>query len=675
MSWMFKPAGALMGRLPYLYKFTLIGTVFLIPIVMLTVLLFAELDEDIRFMEREQRGVEYIGPLRQLLEHIPQHRGMTNAYLNGNPDFRDRILGKRDTVDRYFSDLEAMDGRLGTILQTGNMVRSLKDRWEALKTRSFDMPAGEAFAEHSHLISEVVALIRHVADHSDLIRTPYLDSYYLVDALVNRLPPLTDVMGQARGLGAGIAASGGRLAGDKKIRLAVLMDQARRDRTELKDSLRRAVVENTDIGVQLEGADESSIDEMQKFFTLLSTGLMEPENIRIKADRVFASGTQAIGAAFRLFDASLSTLENILATRVASANATEQRAITTMTLLLLLALWLFGGFYASTIQSIRTINTATRKFAEGDLRIRLELPVRDEMVRIGENFNNMAEQFGQLIKQIASSSQQLASSSEELSAITVQTSQNVDQQQIQTEQVATAMNEMSATVQEVSRSISGTAQAAQEADAETTEGHKMVDEAIQAIQKLAAQIEGATDVIHKLEKDSEDITSVMDVIRGVAEQTNLLALNAAIEAARAGEQGRGFAVVADEVRTLAGRTQESTEEINQMVERLQAGSREAVDVMNRSRQEAQSVVDQATRAGTLLGSISEAVQRINNMSAQIASAAEEQSATAEEINRNITNISEMSAETSTGAQQTATASGNLAHLGTKLQERVGRFKI
>jgi methyl-accepting chemotaxis protein len=169
---------------------------------------------------------------------------------------------------------------------------------------------------------------------------------------------------------------------------------------------------------------------------------------------------------------------------------------------------------------------------------------------------------------------------------------------------------------------------------------------------LAEQIENTANVIHQLEEDSENIGKVLDVIKGIAEQTNLLALNAAIEAARAGEQGRGFAVVADEVRTLAGRTQESTAEINQVIEKLQLGSQKAVDVMNKSREDAQSVVEQATQAGTSLSVISTAVERINDMSSQIASAAEQQNSTAEEINRNITNISELGQETTSGAQET-----------------------
>jgi len=343
-----------------------------------------------------------------------------------------------------------------------------------------------------------------------------------------------------------------------------------------------------------------------------------------------------------------------------------------------LAVGIFIAIFISRVivTRLKVVVERTRDIAESNLQGEaLAVKGNDEIAELTTSINEMSSSLKNIIEQISGSAHLLGSSSEELSAITEQTSQNINEQQSQTEQVATAMNEMSATVQEVSKNISGTAQAANEAHLETAEGRKVVETSVQSIKQLASQLEGAADVVQQLEQDSEDINTVLDVIKGIAEQTNLLALNAAIEAARAGEQGRGFAVVADEVRTLAGRTQEATEEINQVIIKLQTGSRKAVEVMTQSREDARSVVEQAARADESLSAISTAVARINDMSTQIASAAEQQSATTEEINRNIVNISNMSSETVVGAQQSVSSTEDLAQLGVRLQGLVGGFKF
>lgn len=311
---------------------------------------------------------------------------------------------------------------------------------------------------------------------------------------------------------------------------------------------------------------------------------------------------------------------------------------------------------------------------EGDLTKRLDDSGKNEIARLAMAFNQFAEKVRLTVAQVMGFTVQLASAAEQMATIAQQTNQGVQQQLLESEQVATAMNEMTATVQEVARHSTEASGSAKDADKQANVGVSVVEQTIASINLLDSDIAQATNVINKVGEDSDSIGSVLDVIRGIAEQTNLLALNAAIEAARAGEQGRGFAVVADEVRTLASRTQESTQEIQAMIERLQNGAREAVQVMESSRNRSQDSVNQAAEAGTTLKSITQAITSISEMNFQIASAAKEQSSVAEEINKNVVNISQVVGQTADGAQQTFTASNELSQLANKLQQLVDQFK-
>lgn len=307
--------------------------------------------------------------------------------------------------------------------------------------------------------------------------------------------------------------------------------------------------------------------------------------------------------------------------------------------------------------------------------------VIDLMYRKENAKSNFANDYNQFIDAIARAIQSSKNTAEHLSDATKkmqlqsdQAKQGVSQQQLETDQIATAINQMTASVQEVARSATDAATAASQADQEANSGKNVVSQTVDSIQTLATNVEQAADVIQQLELDTSEIGSVLDVIKGIADQTNLLALNAAIEAARAGEQGRGFAVVADEVRTLASRTQESTEEINMMIEKLQSGAKNAVAAMETGREQARIGVEQALLAGQSLDAITQSVATINDMNTQIASAAEEQSKVAEEINRNVVNISQVADETAGNVIQVANQSAELENIALALNAEVERFK-
>ena len=320
-------------------------------------------------------------------------------------------------------------------------------------------------------------------------------------------------------------------------------------------------------------------------------------------------------------------------------------------------------------------HTMEEMTAHEDLSRAVVIRAEDEVGAMGHAFNRMIGKFRDSLEAVAGVTRQLGEVSDRVSSVAEKTHGAVIEQRSETDMVASAMNEMSATVQEVARHATQTASASSGADEESKAGVKVATEALDGIEVLIRDIENAAQVIKRVEDDSASIGMVLGVINGIAEQTNLLALNAAIEAARAGEQGRGFAVVADEVRTLASRTQKSTEEIQQTIEQLQNGVRNAVKAMEGAQVRAHAGSECVAKAAQSLTVIAGAVGTINDMNTQIATAAEEQSAVAEEINRNITTISMIADTTSTDAQQTARISDELVQLAAELNRLVSQFRL
>jgi methyl-accepting chemotaxis protein len=312
---------------------------------------------------------------------------------------------------------------------------------------------------------------------------------------------------------------------------------------------------------------------------------------------------------------------------------------------------------------------------EGDLTRRLDYPRQDELGELAGWFNRFLDKLQPIIADVKRSVQDARGTADQSAAIASQTSAGMQQQFREVDQVATAFQEMSATAHDVAHNAAQAADAARSADQSSREGLGVIGKTTATIELLANEMNGAMQEVEGLANSSEQIGSVLEVIRSIAEQTNLLALNAAIEAARAGEAGRGFAVVADEVRNLAKRTQDSVEEIRQVIEGLQKGTREVVSSMQSSHRQAQGSVDQVEQAVAVLQRISQAVSVITDMNLQIASAAEEQSSVAEEINRNVASIRDVTATMAGQADESAQVSQNLNSLANQQQNLMDQFRV
>ncbi|KHK63550.1 chemotaxis protein [Pseudomonas frederiksbergensis] len=318
---------------------------------------------------------------------------------------------------------------------------------------------------------------------------------------------------------------------------------------------------------------------------------------------------------------------------------------------------------------------AAEEIAKGNLTRPITVDGSDEAGRLLRAMSTMQEKLRDTLQRISGSATQLASAAEELNSVTDESARGLTQQNNEIEQAATAVNEMTSAVEEVARNAVSTSEASKNATTSAGDGRDLVQETVGAIERMSADVQSTATLIGNLADESRDIGKVLDVIRGLADQTNLLALNAAIEAARAGEAGRGFAVVADEVRALAHRTQQSTSEIERMIGSIQSGTEQAVDSMRNSTERAESTLNIARGAGMSLDTINSAIVEINERNLVIASAAEEQAQVAREVDRNLVNIRDLSVQSATGANQTSAASAELSRLAVDLNSMVGRFSL
>jgi methyl-accepting chemotaxis protein len=405
----------------------------------------------------------------------------------------------------------------------------------------------------------------------------------------------------------------------------------------------------------LAGDDAQALDLLRSQLNPLADSLVEA---LMALEQVNLAGATAAGDASR-----------------ASYSSAQQMVIIFIVLAALLTVFLAWILTISIVRPIREAVDATERVATGDLTQPISATGKDEPARLLTALAKMQDQLRDTLQGIVSSSTQLASAAEELNAVTEDATRGLQRQDDEIQQAATAVNEMSAAVDEVASNAVSTSEQSRATSDTAMEGQQQVVRTVASIDKLSGTIQATANEVQELAEKAKNISRVLDVIRAIAEQTNLLALNAAIEAARAGEQGRGFAVVADEVRALAHRTQQSTSEIEEMIGTIQQGTERSVEAMNMSKTMAGSTLEQADAAGKALEVITAAIMQINERNLVIASAAEEQAQVAREVDRNLVNIRDLSTQSAAGAEQTSSSSRELSRLAVDLNDLVNRFKL
>lgn len=670
------PAIKLMNRLKLVYKFSLISVLFLLPIIALGYSLVSQMIEDIDQIEREVEGLQALDTATNLLKEAGKYRDFRAvARIRGIPELEEASLRQRAQIGILLEELEALPLSFDSNQDLGGQVTVLRDEWRKLVADDANQMMMQAqFTYYDEYVRKVQALVTSIAQVSGLAHDNSSEVQLLLELSNKNLLAAADAISYARSLGI-FALIETRLDAETSEAVNNSFDQLTAIDTAWAPVLDVVASRSAKMGGNLSKSLEAVRPVVLDARDFLDEHVIVPIVLDLPWQEYERVMTQHLEHLYGFNGELLSAVEGLLQGRLEEQYTGMYTIFVIQGILLLVIVYLYMGFFVSVRNTIGGFAHAARQVAEGDLRVRLPQDSKDELGELSVAFNHMTDKIQQLLQAVRGTVGEVALQANRVNDSAMSSSQASQNQLQETSQISDSMHQMVMAVQEIASSSQAATDAANQADYEARTGKTMVDETLVTIHRLADQIENSAATITKVDQDSQAISQVVVEIRAIAEQTNLLALNAAIEAARAGEQGRGFAVVADEVRTLSQRTQKSTEDIEKMIERLQEGVQEAVQSMKDSHKVTNDSVVQSQKVADALNHIVEAVSTIVDMSHQIAQTAEEQSAVARTIDANVSQISTLGQKTAGDAEDTLGASKELAALTDSLRQLVNAFKV
>ncbi|PJI48854.1 MAG: methyl-accepting chemotaxis protein [Pseudomonas sp.] len=670
------PAIALMNRLSFGMKFSLISVLFLLPMLITNFYLVRDSYGQFVSTRAELESLSLISDGLKVRRHLEAYNDLLQ--INGILGQSNKTAGLDSRIGQLHKDLQAQIGALQPVTQDTEQIAEFNAKRDELLAGLKGVDAEGSLQSKSamaaHLLSQVQVFNKLLVSQAGLSQDDARDLRQLAELITSGTPQVTETLSQGRTMGAS-ALGQGFLNSSTSGKLDDLLQELEKLHAEYGLKLQEA------LGASPAAQSALSADAQASRETIKSMGKLFEDKV-VMADTLdtpwldfYEQVSKAMDQTYRLDDHVLQFFDGQLQARLASKQRQMVLLVVALLVVFVSIVYLYGGFYVSTRTTLKNLGQMMERVAAGDMTVTFQAQSRDELGELGDAFNQTVSKIHDLIEQVGRTVSEVERQTVRVESVSAESNQAVAGQRNQIEQVATAMNQMAATAQEVARSAAVAVGSAHNVNQETASGRALVESQVGSIQRLAGEIDESVAVINQLAADSASISRVLDVIKGVAEQTNLLALNAAIEAARAGEQGRGFAVVADEVRTLAKRTQQSTEEIEQMIARLQNGVGAAVKAMGSSHQTADGTVSQSAQVQQALENILQAVGAIVDQNQQIAAAAEQQTAVAHDIDQNIVEINQAGERTSEGASETERASRELAGQVVELKRLIGAFRV
>ncbi|HDN9004420.1 methyl-accepting chemotaxis protein [Aeromonas veronii] len=668
MKWIFNPAIKLGNQLSFKYKFLLWSCLMLLPLAYSMANLLGRLQDDNAQARKELAGVISLAPVPAIEQALLTHRNLVTQHAyEQDPVGEDKVKAAAQAVDdslRAFADTR----------QENPAFDALKQEWAALQSEVGKLEVEQSNLRHDKLLTEVRHLYKHITASSSLIQDPALGTYYMVILTSERLPQLRDLLAQVRDRAATIADFG-LFQAEGYSGLRFRLDLISATLQELEADLTLLYQIEPAYRAELGQQTDTLLQQVRQGVETMENKMMKDQLVQLSTKEVLALGDGLDSTINALADQVRQRMEVDLRQRLAANQRHFWWVTAPLTASLLLYLYLMIGAYLSLRETVGRVRDIAARVNAQDLSQHIEIVGQDELAAISRDYNITLDTLRTLMRRVRENGVTVVESATEIEARTCRSQEVIADQQGETHQVATAIKELAATSQDMAGNALQAARMTQEAQNVVGQGEDVVERTIKAIDHINREVLRTADTIGQLEQQCSQIGGVISVIRGIAEQTNLLALNAAIEAARAGEQGRGFAVVADEVRSLANRTQGATVEIQQMIEQLQSGARASVTAMSAASHEAQEGVGLAQEAKQAFGAITEKVDRMVDTNAIIASAIEQQGAVVNEIERNVVRISDGSDEALQVANAARDAARQIHQLTEQLRAMVQSFVL
>jgi methyl-accepting chemotaxis protein len=667
------PATQLMNQLTYPKKFGLVGSLCALVLALLTYQLAMTWAGDIEAARVELVGVEYVKGLRVVIQLLQEDRGLANGFLGGNAGMQSKLLDKQTEVARAITAMDQIDGRFGKSLKTAKSWESIKADWDSLKNDVLKLSALESTRRHTELVGKVLDLVTTVADNSNLTLDPDFDSYYLMDTVIIKLPRLTEYMGQLRARGT-VILNNKTMGKEELLRMGLLYARVREVPSDIKRGLEKVMQANPNTSSELEEVNKGISADIGDLLGLVDAHILS-EKFDFDPIVYIDKTTGIIQSQFKAFDKLVVVLEQSLNARIARK---QQKLYTNLVIVLAFVIvlsYVLFGMYRSLINTVNTFSDKTDLLSKGDLTVQIPITTKDELSHIGNSLNQLIVAFKSLLRDVHSNAEGVLNAARALSASSSQLAATSEAQSEAASSMAAAMEQMTVSINHVSESAGEALRISHQSGELSAEGNRVIQSTGEGMNKIAVTVTDSSRVIESLGQQSGKISEVVNVIKDIADQTNLLALNAAIEAARAGEQGRGFAVVADEVRKLAERTGSSTKEIYETVAGIKAGTESAVASMGSAVQLVNAGVQLAASAGKSISEIESGAGKVVREVNDIASALKEQGAVSNDIASKVEKIAHMSEESSAAAQESASAARTLSEMVTAMGAAVAKFRI